>query len=41
VVRAVEVLPPSSTVEENALVVRVEYELIATRDAQLVEVRVV
>lgn len=41
VVRAVAVLPPSATPEENALIVRVEYELIATRDAQRVEVRVV
>jgi uncharacterized protein len=41
VVHTVEVLPPTATPEENQLVVRVEYELIAVRTSQRVDVRVV
>ena len=40
-VRTVEVLPPVATPEENQIVVRVEYALVATRAAQRVDVRVV
>lgn len=40
-VRTVEVLPPVATPEENQIVVRVEYELVATRAAQRVDVMVV
>ena len=40
-VRKVEVLPPEDTPEENAIVIRIEYELVSTRAAERVEVRVV
>jgi phage baseplate assembly protein W len=39
--RNVEVLPPEANPEENEIVVRVEYELVATRAAQSVDVRVI
>ena len=40
-VRRVEVLPPEASAEENQVVVRVEYVLVATRTTELVDVRVV
>jgi uncharacterized protein len=39
-VRSVEVLPPSSLVDEEQLVIRIEYVLVATRAAQSVDVKV-
>jgi phage baseplate assembly protein W len=39
-VRAVEVIPPSTTVEENQILIRVSYELVATGAAAQVDVRV-
>jgi len=38
--RGVEVVPPSMVEDENQIVVRVEYELLATRALALVDVRV-
>jgi hypothetical protein len=38
--RKVEVLPPEATPEENQIVVRVDYELVATRTPQTVDVLV-
>jgi phage baseplate assembly protein W len=40
-VRTVEVLPPEATPEENQILVRVEYELVATGGTQSVDVTVV
>jgi len=40
IVRKVEVLPPEATPEENQIVVLVEYELLATRTTERVEVLV-
>src|SRR5215813_3446777 len=39
-VRAVDVLPPESTAEENQIVVRVVYELVSTATSDQVDVRV-
>jgi phage baseplate assembly protein W len=39
-VRSVEVLPPEASPSENQIVVRVEYMLVATRAADLVDVLV-
>jgi hypothetical protein len=39
-VRKIEVLPPADTPEENAIVVRVEYALVATDATGRVDVRV-